>query len=224
MNQSIRSLATAAFAAVLAMLAVTMTATAGEAATLPDGAAGASVDGTLGITADVPIASPIDTRCTKRAEPGVDVGGRTEYRVGVYCDTIGDGVQVRVVLVHNYEVDSVGAWQSTPGVWHTVSSLMMWDNYRIEFRADPSGGSAKCTATIEKVYERTFGYDDHAVKMTCSHIPPALEVRGGADFTAQSDVHTPWITQTGITVWSPGQQRTVPAMPVAFTEYRLRGW
>ena len=216
MKTPFRTLATAAFAAVLAMLTVTMTATAGEAATLPRD--------TVGITADVPIASPIDTQCTKRAEPGVDVGGTTEYRVGVMCDRIGDGVQVRVVLVHNYSFDSVGDWQSTPGVWHTVSSASMWDNYRIEFRADPNGGSAKCTATIEKVYDRTFGYDDHAVKMTCSHIPNTLEVRGGADFTAQSDVHTPWITETGITVWSPGQQRTVPAMPVAFTEFRLRGW
>lgn len=209
MRTSLRTSAGISTALALAFVGVGAATTASHAATVDD----------------EPITpTPIGTSCVKRVETDVDTGDGTKHRVGVYCETIGDGVQVRIVLAHDNEFDAIGEWQTDAGTWHTMSAPRKWDDYRIEFRADPDGGSADYTATIETVYERTFGYDDHAVKMTCSHIPAALEVRGGADFTYQSDVHTPWITAVDTTVWSPGQQRTVPAMPVAFTEYRLRGW
>jgi len=156
--------------------------------------------------------APVGTRCYDRTLPD---------GAGVTCWAIDPGVQVRVVLDREGEVDVASTWLSETGVFHTVTAMGTIRGHRVEFRADPSGAGSACSAWIVKTKDRTAAYDEHAVRATCSTIAGAVKVRGGADYTAQSDTHTAWFTAPGVEHQSPGQTRTVPAMPVAFLEYGL---
>lgn len=137
------------------------------------------------------------------------------------CERLAVGVQVRVVGDIEDYPDVTSAWSSQTGVQHKAYTNWPLRGHRVEFRADPTGTGSDCSASIVTTKERTFGYDEHAVRARCWSIAPAVKVRGGADYTAQTDVHTEWFTKPGVEFQSPGQTRTVPAMPVAFLEYGL---
>jgi len=156
--------------------------------------------------------APVGTQCYDRVLPD---------GVGFTCWAIDPGVQVRVYLDLELALDVASPWTSETGVFHTVTVGSTVRDYRVEFRADPEGVGSSCSAWIVNTKDRSVGYDEHAVRATCSTIARAVKVRGGADYTAQSDTHTPWFTAPGVEHQSPGQTRTVPAMPVAFVEYGL---
>jgi hypothetical protein len=199
----------AVLSAVVAALVV-VAASSGSVAS----ASVAALDGSVAAfgSAEPVTRAPAGSTCYSKVE--------VEY-VAVMCERLAEGVQVRVVVDLEDYPDVTSGWSSQTGVWHEAWTNRMWRSHRVEFRADPSGAGSDCSAWIVTTKERTFGYDEHAVRARCWKVAPAVKVRGGADYTAQTDVHTEWFTQTGVEFQSKGQTRTVPAMPVAFLEYTL---
>ena len=200
-----------AFAAAVVAAMVVITTSAAARASASTDADDVSAD-RVGSSAKPVTRVPGDSVCYSKEE--------VEY-VAVMCERLAAGVQVRVVADIADYPDVTSDWSSQTGVWHQAWTNWPWRSHRVEFRADPSGAGSDCSAWIVTTKERTLGYDEHAVRARCWSIAPAVKVRGGADYTAQTDVHTDWFTQRGIEFQSKGQTRTVPAMPVAFLEYAL---
>lgn len=200
-----------AFAAAVVAVLLVITTSSSAVASASVGADDVSAD-RVGSSAEPVTRAPGDSACWAKEE--------VEY-VAVMCERLAAGVQVRVVADIADYPDVTSEWSSQTGVWYEAWTNRSWRSHRVEFRADPSGAGSDCSAWIVTTKERTLGYDEHAVRARCWSIAPAVKVRGGADYTAQSDVHTEWFTQRGVEFQSTGQTRTVPAMPVAFVEYAL---
>ncbi len=163
--------------------------------------------------------APAGAVCEQEERRNDGAGSFDEF--SLRCSAMPIGVQVRAVAVRTGWEDTVTEWSAQTDTWFTLK-VNGQSHFRVDFRANPAGVGSDCKAEIVKTIDRPFEYDQHAVRASCTVIAPAVQVRGKAAFTGQTDVHTEWFTTTGTNYQSPGQTRTVPAMPYASVEYELR--
>ncbi len=156
------------------------------------------------IAEDLPVSVPDGWTCSANGFPLADGG----WFAQVTCTGVPAGLQFRAKAIIDDWPDAEGPWQEKAG----TSTIQHFDggdskdDFSLTIEIAPTSVGSDCRTWIES--EEVAGRNKFRVGIVCDKLAENVKVRGVADFFAQPDELTPWVTAAGVTEFSEWKRAT----------------